>query len=75
MKEIWRLLGVPLLAILLFLMLWGTLAPQVQTSLGAVPGPVQVWEQVMNLHEDAQSAASARRKRRSTSARRSATPS
>ena len=53
MKEIWRLLGVPLLAILGFLVLWGTLAPQVQTSLGAIPGPGQVWEQVINLNEDA----------------------
>ncbi len=52
-KEVWRLLGVPLLSILCFLTLWGALAPKVQTSLGAVPGPAQVWEQVGNLHEDA----------------------
>jgi len=51
-KEIWRLLGVPVLAILAFLVLWGVLAPKVQTSLGAVPGPAQVWEQVGNLHDD-----------------------
>ncbi len=53
MGEIWRLLGVPVLAILAFLVAWGTLAPKVQTSLGAVPGPAQVWEQVGNLHADA----------------------
>ena len=53
MHEIWRLLGVPLLAIAAFLMLWATLAPQVQTSLGAIPGPADVWEQAVNLHEDA----------------------
>jgi len=53
MKEIWVLLGVPVLAIIGFLVLWGTLAPQVQTSLGAVPGPAQVWEQAVTLHEDA----------------------
>ncbi len=52
-KEIWQLLGVPVCAIAGFLMLWAWLAPQVQTSLGAIPGPVQVWEQVGNLHEDA----------------------
>ncbi|MGR3795853.1 ABC transporter permease [Vannielia sp. SX4] len=52
-KEIWRLLGVPVLAIVGFLLLWGTLAPKVQTSLGAVPGPVQVWGEAVNLHEDA----------------------
>ncbi|MCB1508541.1 MAG: ABC transporter permease, partial [Hyphomicrobiaceae bacterium] len=51
-KEVWRLLGVPVLAILLFLVVWGSLAPQVQTSLGAIPGPAQVWEQVLNLHAD-----------------------
>ena len=52
-KLLWRLLGVPLLAIAAFLVLWGTLAPRVQTSLGAIPGPAQVWEQVVNLNEDA----------------------
>ncbi|MEO0822375.1 MAG: ABC transporter permease [Pseudomonadota bacterium] len=52
MGEIWRLLGVPVLAILAFLALWAQLAPQVQTSLGAIPGPAQVWEQVGNLHAD-----------------------
>ena len=51
--EIWRLLGVPLLAIALFIGVWATLAPQVQTSLGAVPGPAQVWEQVGELRADA----------------------
>ena len=51
--EIWRLLGVPLLAIAIFIGAWATLAPKVQTSLGAIPGPAQVWEQVGNLHADA----------------------
>ncbi|WP_238364508.1 ABC transporter permease [Mesobacterium pallidum] len=55
--EIWRLLVVPLLAILGFLLLWGTLAPKVQTSLGAVPGPAAVWEEAVNLHADAQAKA------------------
>ncbi|XAT59808.1 ABC transporter permease subunit [Rhodobacteraceae bacterium Araon29] len=56
-KEIWRLLAVPLLAIVAFLMLWGMLAPKVQTSLGAVPGPAQVWSQAVNLHADAEAKA------------------
>ena len=51
--EIWRLLGVPLLSICAFLTLWAVLAPQVQTSLGAVPGPAQVWSEAVNLHQDA----------------------
>ncbi|WP_298496724.1 ABC transporter permease [uncultured Maritimibacter sp.] len=53
MKDVWRLLGVPVLAILVFLALWGTLAPRVQTSLGAIPGPVAVWSSFTDLHEDA----------------------
>lgn len=53
MKEIWRLLGVPLLSIAAFLFLWATLAPTVQTSLGAVPGPAQVWTEAVNLNADA----------------------
>lgn len=56
-KEIWRLLAVPLLAIVAFLMLWGMLAPKVQTSLGAVPGPAQVWSEAVNLHADAEAKA------------------
>ncbi|MEO0989337.1 MAG: ABC transporter permease [Pseudomonadota bacterium] len=62
MAEIWRLLGVPLLAIAAFLFLWASLAPTVQTSLGAIPGPGQVWEQAVNLHEDARAKAESRAK-------------
>jgi len=51
-KELWRQLGVPLLAIVLFLSAWAWLAPKVQTSLGALPGPVQVWQQAQNLWAD-----------------------
>lgn len=50
--ELWRQLGIPLLSIGLFLLAWGAAAPQVQTSLGAIPGPVQVWEQVVVLAKD-----------------------
>ncbi|OHC46220.1 MAG: nitrate ABC transporter permease, partial [Rhodobacteraceae bacterium GWE1_64_9] len=53
---IWRLLGVPVVAIAAFLSIWAALAPMVQTSLGAIPGPVAVLEQVVVLHEDAQAA-------------------
>ncbi|MRU16524.1 ABC transporter permease [Roseovarius sp. A21] len=59
-KEIWRLLAVPLLAICAFLLLWGSLAPKVETSLGAVPGPAQVWTEAVNLHEDAHAKAEKR---------------
>ena len=50
--ELWRQLGIPLMAIVAFLVMWAVLAPRVHTSLGAIPGPVQVWEQVGNLHAD-----------------------
>ena len=50
--ELWRQLGVPLVAIVLFLGLWAWLAPKVQTSLGALPGPVQVWQQAQHLWSD-----------------------
>ncbi len=51
-KELWRLAGVPVLAILVFLGVWGVLAPRIQTSLGAIPGPSAVWEQVVVLTAD-----------------------
>ena len=57
LREIWRGLVVPVLSIAGFLLLWGWLAPQVQTSLGAIPGPAQVWEQVGVLHTEAQAEA------------------
>ena len=57
LSEIWRLLLVPLLAIALFLLAWSVLAPKVQTSLGAVPGPAQVWAEAKVLHQDAQAKA------------------
>lgn len=53
LRELWSLLGVPVAAIFAFLFLWAQLAPTVQTSLGAIPGPLQVWEQVVALDEDA----------------------
>ena len=52
-RDLWRLLGVPLVAILGFLALWAVLAPTVQTSLGAIPGPSEVWAQAVVLHNDA----------------------
>ncbi len=39
----------PLLGIGIFLLLWGAGASQVETSLGQLPGPAQVWEQSKGL--------------------------
>ncbi|MDF2370373.1 MAG: ABC transporter permease [Rhizobiaceae bacterium] len=54
LQELKKVLVIPLLGIAIFLLAWGFLAPRVQTSLGAIPGPVQVWEQAVNLASDHQ---------------------
>jgi nitrate/nitrite transport system permease protein len=41
--------GVPVIAFVIFLVLWSAAAARIQTSLGAVPGPVQVAEQAVTL--------------------------
>jgi len=51
-KALWRGLGIPLLSIGIFLLAWGEMAPRVQTSLGSIPGPVQVAEEFGKLIED-----------------------
>ncbi len=53
LRALWRLAVVPVLSIVAFLALWATLAPMVQTSLGAIPGPAAVWAQVEVLHQSA----------------------
>lgn len=45
-------LGVPLVAIGLFLVLWAGIASQIQTSLGQLPGPAKVWEQTVVLFDE-----------------------
>ncbi len=50
--ELKRALLIPLLGIGLFIVGWSVLAPRVDTSLGALPGPAQVWEQALNLWAD-----------------------
>jgi nitrate/nitrite transport system permease protein len=47
-----RVLLVPLAGILVFLAVWAVLAPKVQTSLGAIPGPVAVLDQAGALFAD-----------------------
>ena len=45
-------IGAPAIAIAAFLWLWSVSAARVQTSLGAVPGPVQVYAQAKSLIND-----------------------
>ena len=40
----------PLIGILAFLAAWAVFAPQVKTSLGAIPGPAAVWHQAQALY-------------------------
>ena len=44
--------GPALLGIVIFLVLWHVAAQGIVTSLGNLPGPVQVWEQAGNLMEE-----------------------
>ena len=48
-KELRQVLLIPLLGISAFLLAWAVFAPRVTTSLGAIPGPVQVMHQFGNL--------------------------
>lgn len=50
----------PIAGLLIFVGLWAVLAPQVDTSLGALPGPVEVAEQGAGLFEEWQSAQAAK---------------
>jgi len=62
LKELWLVLVVPVLAIIIFLFAWHSGAKNVETSLGQIPGPVQVWEQsgeLMKEHRDTRAKADA----------------
>ena len=50
--ELRQRVAIPLLGIALFLGAWALLAPTVQTSLGAIPGPAAVWEQLGEVRAD-----------------------
>ncbi|MGD9472226.1 MAG: ABC transporter permease [Novosphingobium sp.] len=50
--EIGRSLLWPIVGILTFVGIWAALAPQVDTSLGSLPGPVEVAEQGVALYQE-----------------------
>ncbi len=54
LQTISRVFVVPLLAMLLFLGAWSSAASRIETSLGAVPGPAQVWQQAERLLDEHQ---------------------
>jgi len=49
---IWTSLGVPMIALIAFLMIWAVGARQIETSLGNVPGPLQVMSQTQSLWQE-----------------------
>lgn len=49
-NQIIRGIGAPIIGILVFLMLWSYSARSIDTSLGQLPGPSAVWEQVNRLY-------------------------
>ncbi|MGR9087372.1 MAG: ABC transporter permease [Gammaproteobacteria bacterium] len=51
-RQLWLIMGIPLIAFALFLSLWGYSASKVQTSLGVIPGPSVVWHEAKGLIEE-----------------------
>jgi nitrate/nitrite transport system permease protein len=51
-RELFMIMGIPIIAFLLFLSLWSVSASKVHTSLGAVPGPVAVWHEAVGLVDE-----------------------
>jgi nitrate/nitrite transport system permease protein len=52
LKTIWHTVGIPLVAIAIFLFLWSKLSSGIETSLGKIPGPAVVWSQTQALWSD-----------------------
>lgn len=49
LRQLWLIMGVPIIAFLLFLGLWSATASKIHTSLGAIPGPGAVWHEIEGL--------------------------
>ncbi len=54
LAEIGRMIGLPLLGGVLFLVLWAVIAHNVTTSIGSLPGPTQVVRQAVGLVQEHQ---------------------
>jgi len=52
LRALWPSLGIPVLALVGFAFVWAQVAPRIDTSLGAVPGPAAVWQEAKNLIAD-----------------------
>ncbi|WP_028885951.1 ABC transporter permease [Teredinibacter turnerae] len=52
LKQLWLVMGIPVVAFAVFLALWGQMSSKVVTSLGTIPGPVEVYQQAAGLWQD-----------------------
>jgi nitrate/nitrite transport system permease protein len=80
LRTLWRTVGVPAVALAIFLVLWSRLSAGIETSLGRIPGPVAVWQQAQvlwadHLAERAKAAAFHERQKVRDAARLAADPS
>ena len=48
-KQLWFVMGIPVLAFIIFLGLWGQFASSIETSLGKIPGPTAVYTEAKSL--------------------------
>ncbi len=48
-KQLWLVVGIPILAFAIFLFLWGQLSSKIETSLGTIPGPKEVYVEATGL--------------------------
>ncbi|SMF34476.1 nitrate/nitrite transport system permease protein [Alteromonadaceae bacterium Bs31] len=52
LKQLWMVMGIPIVAFAVFLFLWGQMSSQIVTSLGTIPGPSDVYQQATGLWQD-----------------------
>jgi len=52
LMQLWKLAGVPVAAMAVFLFCWSQMSSHIVTSLGQIPGPSAVWHQVGTLWAD-----------------------
>ena len=50
-RQLWLMIGIPVIAFIFFLGLWSFSASKVTTSLGVIPGPSVVWAEAQGLIE------------------------
>ncbi len=52
LRQLSLIMGVPIIAFMLFLGLWSVSASRINTSLGTIPGPVAVWHEADGLIDE-----------------------